>query len=145
MTDPNALGIPDDVAPARPAPVAVSPRSRSVALVIGLLLGIFGGHRFYAGKVRSGVLQLCTLGGLGLWWLYDMILLAAGEFSDIEGRRIHHWGAGDAGAFPMAGERQWEQVMRELESLQGQVSELAERVDFAERLLAHQRERGRLP
>lgn len=138
MTDPGAF-LPDSSTASSPAPTT-SPRSRGVALVIGLVLGLFGGHRFYAGKIASGVLQLCTLGGLGLWWLYDMILVSAGEFTDIDGRRISRWST--AGTMPLSGggEHQLEHVVRELDSLQGQVSELAERVDFAERLLTRGRD-----
>lgn len=134
-----------DLDRAFPAPVPVSPRSRGVALAISVLLGFFGGHRFYAGKISSGILQLCTLGGLGLWWLYDVILVAAGEFTDIEDRPIRRWGPSDVAAAATGDARQWRHVLDALESLQGQVNELAERVDFAERLLAQRRERDRLP
>ena len=56
-----------------------------------LLLGPFGAHRFYVGKTRTAVLQLLTLGGLGLWMLFDLILIATGQFTDAEGRRIKEW------------------------------------------------------
>src|SRR5258708_21346411 len=65
-----------------------SERLRGVALGLCIPLGVFGAHRFYVGKVGTGVLQLCTLGGRGLWWLYDAILIASGEFRDIEHRRL---------------------------------------------------------
>ena len=61
------------------------------ALTTGLLcffLGVFGGHRFYVGKYITGVLQLFTLGGLGLWMLFDLIMVITGQFKDKEGRRI---------------------------------------------------------
>ena len=63
-------------------------------LPAGLLcffLGVFGAHRFYVGKIGTGLLQLFTLGGLGIWWLVDMILLVSGEFRDKEGNRITEW------------------------------------------------------
>ena len=47
-----------------------------------LLVGGFGIHRFYTGKIRSGLLQLVTLGGCGVWWLVDMVLLLQGKFTD---------------------------------------------------------------
>jgi len=137
VTDPGAFL--SDRTPEPPSEAAISPRSRGVALATGLVLGLFGAHRFYAGKIATGVLQLCTLGGLGLWWLYDMILVSAGEFTDIEGRRISRWSAGGRPPLPAGAERQLDYVVRELEALQGQVSELAERVDFAERLLTRGR------
>ena len=75
-----------------------------------------------------------TLGGLGLWWLYDVIVVAAGDFRDVDGRRVSRWDpeAGDAHAT--------EQLAQEVDALRSEVSELAERLDFAERLLAAPRD-----
>jgi hypothetical protein len=39
----------------------------------------------------SGILQLLTFGGLGLWTLYDMIMIVIGNFTDDEGNRITEW------------------------------------------------------
>ena len=61
------------------------------ALVLCVSLGVFGAHRFYAGKIATGVLQLVTLGGLGIWMLVDLIMLVTGEFKDKEGNRITEW------------------------------------------------------
>ncbi len=110
-----------------------SDKSRGVALALCIPLGVFGAHRFYAGKIGTGLLQLCTLGGLGLWWLYDLILIAAGEFRDEEGRKIRHWDPGDAVALTggVPGE-----LLEEVEALRREVSDLSERVDFTERLLS---------
>jgi hypothetical protein len=62
-----------------------------VAVLLCMFVGPFGLHRFYAGKIGTGVLQLLTLGGLGIWWLYDLILLVTGNFRDGEGERITQW------------------------------------------------------
>ena len=51
-------------------------------------LGMFGVHRFYLGKIGTGVLQLLTLGGLGIWALIDWILLMCGVFTDKEGQMV---------------------------------------------------------
>ena len=56
-----------------------------------LVLGVFGAHRFYAGKTGTGLLQLLTAGGLGLWWLYDLIMVLTGSFRDADGERITEW------------------------------------------------------
>jgi TM2 domain-containing membrane protein YozV len=42
-------------------------------------------HRFYTGKVGTGVLMFVTLGGFGLWALIDFIMLLCGAFKDKEG------------------------------------------------------------
>jgi hypothetical protein len=94
-------------------------------------LGPFGGHRFYVGKTGTGVLMALTLGGAGLWWLYDLILVASGSFRDVHDRLVSRWDveAASAGGIPS-------EVLDELDLLRHQVAELAERVDFTERLLA---------
>lgn len=51
-------------------------------------LGMFGVHRFYVGKVGTGVLMLITLGGLGIWALIDLVMIIVGNFKDKNGRYI---------------------------------------------------------
>ena len=58
------------------------------AFLLCFFLGVFGAHRFYVGKTMSGVLQLCTIGGLGLWMLYDLILILTGQFEDEHERKV---------------------------------------------------------
>jgi TM2 domain-containing membrane protein YozV len=69
----------------------VSPRSRLVALLFCILLGFLGVHRFYVGKSGTGILMLVTIGGLGIWQLIDLILIAVGSFRDKENRRVFRW------------------------------------------------------
>ncbi|HEY7684773.1 MAG TPA: TM2 domain-containing protein [Gemmatimonadales bacterium] len=124
----------------------VSERSRSVALVLGLLGGVFGFHRFYVGRAQSGVAMVLTFGGLGLWWLYDMVTIVAGEFRDADDLPLRNWQVAETVAGVSAGStRQVQQLTQQMEQVQRQLGELAERVDFAERLLTQQRERDRLP
>ena len=119
-----------------PRPTAPSDKSRGVALALSALLGPFGAHRFYVGKTGTGLLMLCTLGGGGLWYLYDLIVVAGGSFRDSENRLVSRW---DAETSPPVRAELSEEVLDELAALRSEVSELAERLDFAERLLAQPR------
>ena len=56
--------------------------------ILAWLIGYLGIHRFMVGKIGSGVAMLLTLGGLGVWWLVDLVMLALGNFKDKEGRPI---------------------------------------------------------
>jgi TM2 domain len=123
----------------------ISERTRGVAVPMAILLGLFGAHRFYVGKTGTGLLMLCTMGGCGLWWLYDLILLLAGEFRDGDGRRVVRWSADDdLEPRRLRGEPS-EALLGELDALRTEMGDLGERVDFLERLLTRLRERGALP
>ena len=65
-----------------------SERSFLVALLLCLFVGNLGVHRFYAGKIGSGVAMLLTMGGLGIWCLIDLIVIACGNFKDGDGKAI---------------------------------------------------------
>jgi TM2 domain len=145
-------GTPSPYEPAEvPEPVpdarVVSEHSRAVALALAVVGGVFGLHRFYAGRIQSGICMCCTLGGLGIWYLYDIVVIAVGEFRDGDGRRVTRWEVADPGVgVPgSASERRVADVEDRMLALETQVNELAERLDFAERLLAQARERGSLP
>ena len=71
--------------------ITASPKSRAVATALCFFLGILGVHRFYVGKIGTGVLHLLTLGGLGIWTLIDFIFIAAGKFKDKNGATISVW------------------------------------------------------
>ena len=57
-------------------------------LLLALFLGGLGIHRFFVGKIGTGILQLLTLGGLGIWALIDVIMIAVGAFKDKAGLPI---------------------------------------------------------
>ena len=63
-----------------------SPKNRVLAILFCVFFGVFGVHRFYAGKFWSGIFQFFTAGGFGVWWLVDLVLLLMGRFKDGEGR-----------------------------------------------------------
>jgi TM2 domain-containing membrane protein YozV len=68
--------------------VAVSDKGFVPALLLCFFFGVLGVHRFYVGKVGTGILQLLTLGGLGIWALIDFIMIVVGSFTDKQGRPI---------------------------------------------------------
>ena len=49
---------------------------------------VLGVHRFYVGKIGTGVLMLITLGGLGVWFLVDLLLVVTGQFTNKDGQKI---------------------------------------------------------
>lgn len=57
-------------------------------LLLCLFLGSFGAHRFYVNKVGTGLAQLFTLGGCGIWSLVDLIMIITGKFEDSEGKCV---------------------------------------------------------
>ena len=59
-----------------------------VVLLLAFFLGIIGAHRFYVGKNGTAVLMILTLGGFGLWLLYDLIIIITGNFKTKEGNKI---------------------------------------------------------
>ena len=42
-------------------------------------LGLLGIHRFYRGDRKIAMWQLFTLGGLGVWWLIDLVKILMGK------------------------------------------------------------------
>ena len=84
-TFPNGKPMVD--AQGRPA----SPKSRLAAVLLAWFFGVFGVHRFYVGKVGTGILMILTLGGLGIWVLVDMIMILVGSFKDKQERYLSNW------------------------------------------------------
>ncbi len=60
----------------------VSPRSRWIAALLCLFLGVLGVHRFYVGKVGTGLIYLFTGGLFGIGLLYDLFCIVVGWFRD---------------------------------------------------------------
>lgn len=69
----------------------VSEKSRLAVTLFAAFLGYLGVHRFYLGKIGTGILMLITLGGLGIWQLIDFIMAVAGHMRDKEGKLIKTW------------------------------------------------------
>lgn len=60
----------------------VSRKSKTVALLLCIFLGGLGIHRYYVGKIGTGILYMCTAGFGGIGWVIDIILIATGKFKD---------------------------------------------------------------
>ena len=56
--------------------------------LLTFFVGVLGVHRFYVGKIGTGFLMLITLGGLGVWFLVDLILVVTGQFTNKDGEKI---------------------------------------------------------
>ena len=70
----------------------VSEKKRLVALLLCFFLGGLGAHRFYAGKVGTGILQIVTIAGFfGIWVLIDFIMIIVGKFTDKQGKVLETW------------------------------------------------------
>ena len=63
----------------------VSTKSTVPAALLCFFLGTFGVHRFYVGKIGTGILMLLTLGGLGVWAIIDFVKIMVGSFEDKDG------------------------------------------------------------
>lgn len=51
-------------------------------LLLCIAFGLLGVHRFYRGKYITGIFMLLTLGGIGAWYLVDLVTILMGKFPD---------------------------------------------------------------
>lgn len=62
-----------------------SPKSKAVVLPLCIFLGVLGVHRYYVGKIGTGVLWTLTAGFFGIGWIVDIFTVALGGFYDVNG------------------------------------------------------------
>lgn len=63
-------------------------KSKTVTLLLAIFLGLLGIHRFYVGKVGTGLIWLFTGGLFGIGWIVDIICIIIGVFKDKYGRPL---------------------------------------------------------
>lgn len=68
-----------------PAPDS-SGSSQVIALILVLVAGLIGAHRFYLGYIGIGIAQILTLGGCGIWTLIDLVRIITGDLQPKDGR-----------------------------------------------------------
>ncbi|OHD14691.1 MAG: hypothetical protein A2086_16785 [Spirochaetes bacterium GWD1_27_9] len=57
----------------------------TVCLILAILLGTLGVDKFYMGKIGLGIAKLLTCGGMGIWAIIDIILIATKyKYKDVE-------------------------------------------------------------
>jgi len=66
----------------------LSSKDWDTALLLSIVLGIFGADRFYVGRTGLGVLKLMTFGGYFIWWVIDVILVLRGRMKDDLGKLV---------------------------------------------------------
>lgn len=71
------------------APINKSISSKWIAaLLLSIIFGVFGIHRFFLGRIGTGLLMLFTAGGLGIWYVVDIILVITGNLKDQNGNLV---------------------------------------------------------
>lgn len=69
----------------------ISQKSRLITLLLCLFLGEFGIHRFYTGKIYTGLIYLLTGGFFGIGFIIDLVMIAVGSYTDKSGAYVESW------------------------------------------------------
>lgn len=68
--------------------VRTSSKDKKTALILCVLVGLFGIHDFYLGRIGSGILKLLTANIFGIGWIADIIKIASGTYKDGAGEPL---------------------------------------------------------
>ena len=63
-------------------------KSKMVALLLCIFLGGLGIHRFYVGKIGTGIIWLLTGGCFRIGYIVDIVMIATGKFTDKAGNAL---------------------------------------------------------
>jgi apolipoprotein N-acyltransferase len=97
MSDNNSGNTPPPPPPvgfsevAKPSSMNPNESNKTILPIVLFLILLPTVHRFYVGKIGTGLLFFFTVGGLGIWWIYDVIISITGNFTDKQGRKITRW------------------------------------------------------
>lgn len=69
----------------------ISEKKLLPAFLLCFFFGTLGIHRFYVGKIGTGILWLVTLGFAGIGELVDLIMMLIGKFTDKDGKVLKVW------------------------------------------------------
>ena len=67
---------------------AVGYYSKTTTLILCLMFGLLGVHRFYVGKKGTGILWSFSAGGFIIGWIIDVLAILNGRFTDSLGRPL---------------------------------------------------------
>lgn len=65
--------------------ITVKRKSKRTAFLLSLFVGGLGIDRFYLSHIVTGLVKLFTIGGLGVWWIIDWVLILNDVLIDISG------------------------------------------------------------
>ena len=97
MSDNNSGSTPPPAPPvgfseiSKPSSMNPNESNKTILPIVLFLILLPTVHRFYVGKIGTGLLFFFTIGGLGIWWIYDVIISITGNFTDKQGRKITRW------------------------------------------------------
>lgn len=65
-----------------------SDKSKTVALILCILLGYLGIHYYYVGRIGRGLLATFTMNFFFIGWILDIINILLGKFRDNVGNPL---------------------------------------------------------